>query len=42
MCIRDSYSRYLDGREEGDPPGTLLDFFPQDALFFIDVYKRQA
>ncbi|WP_307755967.1 excinuclease ABC subunit UvrB [uncultured Cloacibacillus sp.] len=32
----ENYSRYLDGREEGDPPGTLLDFFPQDALFFID------
>ena len=24
----ENYSRYLDGREEGDPPGTLLDFFP--------------
>ncbi len=32
----ENYSRYLDGRGEGDPPGTLLDFFPQDALFFID------
>ena len=32
----ENYSRYLDGREEGDPPGTLLDFFPQDALTFID------
>ena len=32
----ENYSRYLDGREEGDPPGTLLDFFPRDALFFID------
>lgn len=32
----ENYSRYLDGREAGDPPGTLLDFFPQDALFFID------
>lgn len=32
----ENYSRYLDGREEGGPPGTLLDFFPQDALFFID------
>ena len=32
----ENYSRYLDGRNEGDPPGTLLDFFPKDALFFID------
>ena len=32
----ENYSRYLDGREPGDPPGTLLDFFPQDALYFID------
>ncbi|MDO5114790.1 MAG: excinuclease ABC subunit UvrB [Synergistaceae bacterium] len=32
----ENYSRYLDGREAGDPPGTLLDFFPQDALFFVD------
>ncbi|MCD8233821.1 MAG: excinuclease ABC subunit UvrB [Cloacibacillus porcorum] len=32
----ENYSRYLDGREEGDPPGTLLDFFSRDALFFID------
>ncbi len=32
----ENYSRYLDGREAGDPPGTLLDFFPKDALFFID------
>lgn len=32
----ENYSRYLDGREEGDPPGTLLDFFPKDALYFID------
>lgn len=32
----ENYSRYLDGREAGDPPGTLLDFFPKDALFFVD------
>ncbi|MBQ9881646.1 MAG: excinuclease ABC subunit UvrB [Synergistes sp.] len=32
----ENYSRYLDGREEGDPPGTLLDFFPNDALIFVD------
>ncbi|MDO4988532.1 MAG: excinuclease ABC subunit UvrB [Synergistes sp.] len=32
----ENYSRYLDGRSEGDPPGTLLDFFPKDSLIFID------
>lgn len=32
----ENYSRHLDGREEGDPPYTLLDFFPDDALFMID------
>ena len=32
----ENYSRFLDGREAGDPPGTLMDFFPQDALIFID------
>ncbi|GHV54333.1 UvrABC system protein B [Synergistales bacterium] len=32
----ENYSRFLDGREEGEPPGTLLDFFPDDFLLFID------
>jgi len=32
----ENYSRYLDGREPGEPPGTLLDFFPEDFLFVID------
>ncbi len=32
----ENYSRYFDGRKPGDPPYTLLDFFPDDYLMFID------
>ena len=32
----ENYSRYLSGRASGDPPPTLLDYFPQDGLLFID------
>ena len=32
----ENYSVYLDGRKSGDPPGTLLDFFPKNSLYFID------
>jgi excinuclease ABC subunit B len=32
----ENYSRYFSGRRPGDPPYTLLDFFPQDFLTFID------
>ncbi len=32
----ENYSRHLDGREPGEPPHTLLDFFPRDFLVFID------
>ncbi len=32
----ENYSRYLSGREPGEPPGTLLDFFPEDFIVFID------
>jgi excinuclease ABC subunit B len=32
----ENYSRYLDGREAGDPPGTLVDFFPDDFLLIVD------
>ena len=32
----ENYSRHLTGRAEGQPPYTLLDFFPPDFLFFID------
>ncbi len=32
----ENYSRHLDGRRPGEPPYTLLDYFPKDALIFID------
>lgn len=32
----ENYSRYFDGREPGTPPFTLLDYFPDDFLMFID------
>ncbi len=32
----ENYSRYLDGRAPGEPPYTLLDYFPDDFLIFID------
>ncbi|MGB9698756.1 MAG: excinuclease ABC subunit UvrB [Thermodesulfobacteriota bacterium] len=32
----ENYSRHLDGRKPGEPPYTLLDYFPDDALIFID------
>jgi excinuclease ABC subunit B len=32
----ENYSRHLDGREPGQPPYTLLDYFPRDFLMFID------
>ena len=32
----ENYSRHLDGREAGEPPGTLLDFFPEDFLMIVD------
>jgi excinuclease ABC subunit B len=32
----ENYSRHLDGRQEGEPPATLLDYFPKDYLLFID------
>lgn len=32
----ENYSRFLDGRQPGDTPGTLMDFFPEDSLIFID------
>ncbi len=32
----ENYSRHLTGRAVGQPPPTLLDFFPKDALFIID------
>ncbi len=32
----ENYSRFLAGRKPGEPPYTLLDFFPDDFLMFID------
>ncbi|MBA3660653.1 MAG: excinuclease ABC subunit UvrB [Gammaproteobacteria bacterium] len=32
----ENYSRYLSGRAPGEPPPTLFDYLPKDALLFID------
>ncbi len=32
----ENYSRHLSGRNAGDPPPTLLDYLPPDALMFLD------
>ncbi|HLD27557.1 MAG TPA: excinuclease ABC subunit UvrB [Patescibacteria group bacterium] len=32
----ENYSRYLTGREAGEQPATLIDYFPDDFLMFID------
>jgi excinuclease ABC subunit B len=32
----ENYSRHLDGRKAGEPPYTLLDYFPEDFLLFVD------
>src|SRR6185436_3909096 len=32
----ENYSRQLDFRKPGEPPSTLLDYFPDDFLLFID------
>ncbi len=32
----ENYSRILDGRASGTPPKTLIDYFPEDYLMFID------
>ncbi len=32
----ENYSRYFDGRREGEPPSTLIDFFPDEFLMVID------
>ena len=32
----ENYSRYFDGRVPGQPPYTLLDFFPDDFILFVD------
>src|SRR6476659_10215396 len=36
-CNRiENYSRHLSGRAAGDPPPTLIDYFPKDYLLFVD------
>jgi excinuclease ABC subunit B len=32
----ENYSRHLSRRQPGDPPWTLIDYFPEDCLFFVD------
>lgn len=32
----ENYSRHMDGRKPGEPPYTLLDFFPEDFLLVVD------
>ena len=32
----ENYSRHIDGRQPGEPPSTLLDFFPDDYLLVVD------
>lgn len=32
----ENYSRHLDGRRPGEPPATLLSYFPEDFLLFVD------
>ena len=32
----ENYSRYFDGRKPGEPPNTLIDFFPKDFLMVVD------
>jgi excinuclease ABC subunit B len=32
----ENYSRHLTGRSQGDPPPTLMDYLPKDAIVFLD------
>ncbi|MBU0687191.1 MAG: excinuclease ABC subunit UvrB [Candidatus Margulisbacteria bacterium] len=32
----ENYSRHMEGRRKGEPPSTLLDYFPDDFVMFID------
>jgi excinuclease ABC subunit B len=32
----ENYSRYFDGRHEGEPPYTLMDYFPDDFVLYVD------
>ncbi len=38
----ENYSRHLDGRKPGEPPYTLLDYFPRDRLFFLVVCHHHS
>ncbi len=38
----ENYSRYLDGRNIGEPPYTLLDYFPEDFIVFMDESHNMA
>ncbi len=38
----ENYSRYLDGRKPGEPPYTLLDYFPEDFIVFMDESHLMA
>lgn len=38
----ENYSRPLSGRKPGEPPYTLFDFFPKDALMFVDESHATA
>jgi len=38
----ENYSRYLSGRKPGEPPPTLIDYFPDNSLIILDeshIYK---
>jgi excinuclease ABC subunit B len=32
----ENYSRHFDGRQPGEPPSTLIDYFPEDFITFVD------
>ena len=32
----ENYSRYLSGRKSGEPPPTLFEYFPDNAIIFVD------
>ena len=36
----ENYSRHLSGAQPGEPPPTLVDYLPPDALMFLEATKR--
>lgn len=38
----ENYSRHLDGRAPGVPPYTLIDYFPEDFVCFIERESRDG